>query len=112
MDTERTLYLDPDGAVRSYHTGGGSDDSAIQGTYYYDRHGRLRFVFATAGAVNGTVIEYRIYLSKSGARLWEERRDSEGAGLHNFRSGFRTTGSSRTRCKRSMPSIPAPRRSR
>ena len=40
----------------------------------------MRFVLATAGAVNGTVIEYRIYLSKLGKRLWEERRDLKGPG--------------------------------
>lgn len=80
QDGERTLYVDAGGAVRSYHVGGGSDDSAIQTAFYYDRDGALRFVFATAGAVNGTVLEYRIYLSKAGERLWQERRDLKGPG--------------------------------
>jgi hypothetical protein len=48
--------------------------------YYYDAAGALRFVLATAGAVNGTVAQYRIYLSKAGRRLWQERRDLKGPG--------------------------------
>lgn len=79
-DTERAVYLAPDGAVRSYHVGGGSEDSAAQVAHYYDRDGALRFVFIQAGAVNGTALEYRIYLSKDGARLWEERRLLKGPG--------------------------------
>jgi hypothetical protein len=79
-DVERTLHLDQSGAVRSFHLGGGSDDSAVQAAYYYDREGRLRFVFAEAGAVNGTSIEYRIYLSRTGERLWEEQRRLKGPG--------------------------------
>ena len=79
-DTERTLYLGANGAVRSYHRGAGSDDSAVQAAYYYDRDGTLRFVLVKAGAVNGTAYEYRVYLSKAGARLWEERRHLKGPG--------------------------------
>jgi hypothetical protein len=30
--------------------------------------------------VNGTAIEYRVYLSKDGHRLWEERRHLKGPG--------------------------------
>jgi hypothetical protein len=79
-DTERTLYRDASGAVRSYHRGAGSDDSAVQVAYYYDRGGALRFVLVKAGAVNGTGYEYRVYLSKAGERLWEERRLLRGPG--------------------------------
>lgn len=78
--SERTLYLAAAGRVRSYHVGMGSDDSAIQVAYYYDLEGALRFIFAKAGAVNGTHYEYRVYLSKSGERLWEERRHLKGPG--------------------------------
>lgn len=73
-DTERTLYLDARGAVRSYHFGGGSEDSAAQHAHYCDRDGRLRFVFITAAAVNGTSLEHRIYLSKDGKRLLEAQK--------------------------------------
>jgi hypothetical protein len=79
-DSERVLYLDARGAVRSYHVDRGSDDSAVRTAYYYDRDGALRFVFARAGAVNGTHYEYLIYLSKSGERLWQEWRHLEGPG--------------------------------
>jgi hypothetical protein len=37
-------------------------------------------VLIKAGAVNGTQIEYRIYLSKAGKRLWESRDLLEGPG--------------------------------
>jgi hypothetical protein len=79
-DADRTLHLGKDGKVRSYHVGKGSEDSAAQAAYYYDRDGALRFVFVKAGAVNGTHIEYRVYLSKAAERLWEERRDLKGPG--------------------------------
>jgi hypothetical protein len=79
-DAVRTLYVDAKGAVRSYHVGRGSEDSAVQTGYFYDREGALRFVLATAGAVNGTIAEYRIYLSRTGEILWQERRDLKGPG--------------------------------
>jgi hypothetical protein len=79
-DGERTLYLDAGGGIRSYHVDGGSDDSAAQRAYYYDGGGALRFVLVKAGAVNGTSLEYRVYLSKAGERLWEERRELAGPG--------------------------------
>jgi hypothetical protein len=79
-DSERALYRDAGGAVRSYHVGRGSDDSAVQVAYYYDGHGALRFVFAKAGAVNDSSYEYRIYLARSGERLWQERRHLKGPG--------------------------------
>ena len=79
-DTERTLYRDGNGIARAYRAGRGSDDSAAQAAYYYDRAGTLRFVLVQAGAVNGTAIEYRVYLFKSGDRLWQERRHLKGPG--------------------------------
>jgi hypothetical protein len=77
---DRTVYLDSGGDVRSYQVVRGSDDSAAQAAYYYDRDGALRFVLAKAGAVNGTAYEYRIYLAKSGERLWQDLRHVEGPG--------------------------------
>jgi hypothetical protein len=79
-DGDRSLYLDAAGAARSYHLVRGSDDSAVETTSYYDRDKTLRFVFATAAAVNGTAYQYRIYLSKSGERVWQERRLLKGPG--------------------------------
>src|SRR5262245_34795364 len=79
-DTERVLYLDAKGAVRSYHFSGGSEDSAASRALYYDRDGRLRFVLIKAGAANGTSIEHRIYVSKDGKRLWEKHTFLQGPG--------------------------------
>jgi hypothetical protein len=79
-DTERTLHLEATGTVRSYYFSGGSEDSAAWRALYYDRDGRLRFVLIEAGAVNGTRLEHRIYLSKYGKRLWEVQTMLEGPG--------------------------------
>ena len=79
-DTGRTLYLDARGAVRSYRFAGGSEDSTAERALYYDRGGHLRFVLIRAGAVNGTSLELRIYLSKTGERLWEKRDLLKGPG--------------------------------
>jgi len=78
--TQRALYLNAGGSIRSYHVGGGSEDSAVQIAYYYDRDRALRFAFMQAGAANGTSIEYRVYLSKAGERLWQEQRYLKGPG--------------------------------
>jgi hypothetical protein len=79
-DMERTLHLGKDGTPRSYRTVRGSEDSLARSSYYYDRGGVLRFVFVRAGAANGTAVEYRVYLSKRGERLWEEQRHLKGPG--------------------------------
>jgi YD repeat-containing protein len=72
---KRTLYLDARGAVRSYYFAGASDDSGSQHAYYYDGSGRLRFVFMKAEAPwVGSKFERRIYLSKDGKRLWDEKK--------------------------------------
>ena len=81
-DMERTLYLDARGVVRSYHFSGGSDDFAAQRALYYDRDGKLRFVMVKAGAVNGTNIEHRIYLSAAGERVWETQATYQRPRLH------------------------------
>jgi hypothetical protein len=48
----------------------------------HDRPGALRFALAQAGAINGTADEHRIYLTKSGERLWQDlRRKGPGYGF-------------------------------
>ena len=75
LHEERVLYLDARGAARSYYWAGASSDSGSQHAYYYDRAGRLRFVFMKAEAPwVGTKLERRIYLSKEGNRLWDEEK--------------------------------------
>lgn len=46
----------------------------------YDENGRLRFALITAGAVNNTRIEHRVYFSKSGEKIWEIQKLLEGPG--------------------------------
>jgi hypothetical protein len=79
--TKRVLYLNAGGSIRSYHVGGGSEDSAVQIAYYYDRDGALRFAFMQAGAANGTSIEYRVYLSKAWRAAVAGAKGPEGPGL-------------------------------
>lgn len=77
---DRTIYANTKGAIRKYVWEYGGDDSAFTVRHYYDRAGRLRFVFVTAGAVNGTVMEQRIYFNERGARIRETRVLVAGAG--------------------------------
>ena len=52
---------------------GGSDDSAVTYSYYYDKDGKLRFVYIQGGAVNGTHIQHRIYFEANGTKIWKSR---------------------------------------
>ena len=79
-DTTRTIATDSNGRVRFYANEGGSDDSALKWEHYYDEQGRLRFVFITGGAVNGSELEHRIYFDEKGARIWEDHTYKKGPG--------------------------------
>ena len=79
-DTARTIATDPKGRVRFYGNEGGSDDSSLKWEHYYDEAGRLRFVFITGGAVNGSKLEHRIYFDENGKRLWEDHTYKKGPG--------------------------------
>jgi hypothetical protein len=79
-DTARVIGTDSRGRVRFYQKEGGSEDSALKWEHYYDVAGRLRFVFITGGAVNGTQLEHRIYFDEQGKRVWEERTFKKGPG--------------------------------
>ncbi|MBD0326633.1 MAG: hypothetical protein ICV68_09385, partial [Pyrinomonadaceae bacterium] len=72
-DGLRTLAIDANGRVRYYEKQAGSDDSALKWEHYYDESGRLRFVFITGGAANGSTLEHRIYFDEMGKRIWEEQ---------------------------------------
>jgi hypothetical protein len=48
--------------------------------HYYDDAGRLRFVFVTGGAINGSRMEERIYLDQRGKLLRDDRKWTEGPG--------------------------------
>ena len=79
-DISRVIISQGDGLVRKYQYEGGSDDSTIKVSHYYDDRGTLRFVFARAGAVNGTLVEYRIYFDGAGKRFWHDHRLVAGPG--------------------------------
>ncbi len=73
-DLDRSKYSSASGVVRRYIKSGGSDDSAVTFEHTYDALGRLRFVLVTAGAVNDTHLEERMYFDISGKTLWTDRR--------------------------------------
>jgi hypothetical protein len=78
---DRKVYRDAQGRVRILEDATGSEDSAMQLYHYYDTDGRLRFVLAKVGAVNGSQGEYRLYFDGAGAqRLYEDFRLTKGAG--------------------------------
>lgn len=79
-DTVRLIATDSGGRARFYQNEGGSEDSSRKLEHYYDTDGRLRFVFITGGAVNGTQLEHRIYFDETGKRIWEEQTFKKGPG--------------------------------
>ena len=79
-DTERVLATDSRGRARFYQSAGGSEDSFVKREHYYDEAGRLRFVFITGGAANGSELEHRIYFNGAGKRIWEEQTYKKGPG--------------------------------
>lgn len=80
QDASRTIYASVSGVPRLYEHQAGSDDSAITWAFYYDSQARLRFVFITGGAVNGTSIEHRMWFAEDGRRLKEEHKLVNGPG--------------------------------
>jgi hypothetical protein len=79
-DTMRMIATNSQGRVRFYQNEGGSEDSSLKFEQYYDEAGRLRFVLITAGAVNGSELEHRIYFDGTGKRIWEEQTLKKGPG--------------------------------
>jgi hypothetical protein len=80
IDTLRKLAVDSKGVPRLYEKQAGSDDSSLTWQHYYDDAGRLRFVFITGGAVNGSQLEHRIYFDDGGKRIWEDHKYVKGPG--------------------------------
>jgi len=77
-DAERRLYAGPDGRTVKYVRQTGSAEAALTTEQYYDAEGRLRHVYVHGGAVNGAVVEHRIWLDAAGDRLLEEPRFRRG----------------------------------
>jgi hypothetical protein len=80
LPENRTFYFDAQKRVRKYVTEGGHDDYTLTFRYYYDVAGKLRFVFVTGGAINGSIMEERIYFDRRGALLRDERKWTTGPG--------------------------------
>jgi YD repeat-containing protein len=78
LGQEVKLWRDARGTIRQLTWEGGTDDHAETLRFYYDGDGRLRFVFATRGAVNGTRQEERVYYAADGRLL--RRRATRLAG--------------------------------
>ncbi len=76
----KILYIDGRNIVRKFVEEAASEDSALRFNYYYDPAGKLRFVFITGGAVNGSKMEHRIYFNAEGTRIWEIQKYTSGPG--------------------------------
>jgi hypothetical protein len=74
LAAEAIAIRDEQKRIRVYVTSSGSDDSAYRLEHHYDDAGRLRFAFGRSGAVNGSTVEYRIYLDEWGRELWRDVR--------------------------------------
>ena len=68
-----TSFIDGAAEIRKFVSEGGGEDSAYTVSQYFDKKGTLRFIFVTAGAVNGAAAEYRIYFDAAGKKIWENR---------------------------------------
>jgi hypothetical protein len=77
-DAGRRLYADAAGRVVKAVRQVGRADAALTWEHYFDAGGRLRHVFIHGGAVNGSVVQHRIWLDEAGSRLWEEQRFRRG----------------------------------
>lgn len=80
MDASAAINIGADSRIRKYYYEAGSDYSTVKVSHYYDDRGILRFVSVSAGAVNNTVVEYRIYFDEGGERFWHDRRRVTGPG--------------------------------
>lgn len=83
-DSRRRISTDAKGVVRRYETQGGTEDHLLTYQHYYDQSGRLRFVYISGGAANGTRIQHRIYFDETGKRIWEAHKLVEGPGYPGF----------------------------
>jgi hypothetical protein len=78
-DAERRIYAGADGRAAKFVRQSGGAEAALTFEEYYDEAGRLRYVFIHGGAVNGALLEHRIWLDPEGNRLWEEQKLRRGS---------------------------------
>ena len=74
--SDRVVFRDSTGRIRKYVASEGTDDSAYTVEHHFDARGRLRFVFARAGAANDAVVEHRLYFDEAGRLLWKDRQET------------------------------------
>lgn len=113
---DRIAYRDRDGTVRKYVTIEGTDDSVYKLEHQFDEKGRLRFAFGTSGAINGALVEFRLYFAPDGTLIWRDRKET-GPG-YTFMEGFPEAGvvrdpgldwSAPARCDAGAPGQAGPR---
>jgi YD repeat-containing protein len=80
LEQEVTRWTDPAGRIRQLTWAAGSDDHAQTQRFYYDEAGRLRFIFVSRGAVNGTQQEERVYYASDGRLLRRLLTEVHGPG--------------------------------
>jgi len=80
LEQQVTRYVDSAGTVRRLTWETGTDDHAETHEFYYDRAGRLRFIFSSFGAVNGTGVEERVFYAPDRRRLRRRRNRIAGPG--------------------------------
>lgn len=76
-DAERRLYT-LEGRTVKYIRQKGYRDLALTIEQLYDSQGRLRYAFIHGGAVNGAIVDHRLWLDEKGRRLWEAQKWRRG----------------------------------
>ena len=84
----RRIVRDSAGAIAWYENYSEGEDATWDFQYYYDRAGRLRFVFAMARSTNGTREQLRIYFDETGKRLWKNDKFLKGLGCPGCFSAY------------------------
>ena len=86
--TLRRIARDSKGVVAWYEDYSEGEDASRDFYYYYDRAGRLRFVFAFARAANGTREQLHIYFDETGKLLWKTDKLLKGWGCPGCFSAY------------------------
>lgn len=86
--TLRRIARDSKGVAAWYEDYSEGQDASWDFHYYYDRNGRLRFVFASARSANGTREQLRIYFDETGKRLWQTDKLLNGPGCPGCFSAY------------------------
>jgi hypothetical protein len=65
LDADFAIWRDSAGVVRRLDAQLGTDDMARMEHFYYDEHGKLRFIFGQYGHVSGAHMEERVYYDEN-----------------------------------------------